>query len=70
MATSSTVRAPARVIVICTTCGSENVSLDAWAGWNTETQAWELTHTFDYSYCHACDDECRIEEIPHHSQLA
>ena len=52
-----------RVAMVCSTCGSEDVTLDAWAGWNIETQAWELASTFDYSYCHACDCECRIEEI-------
>jgi hypothetical protein len=52
-----------RVRMVCGTCGSEDVRIDAWAGWNEETQAWELAETFDYSFCNACEDECRIKEI-------
>ena len=50
--------------MVCATCGSEIVTLDAWARWNNEIQEWELAETFDYSYCHACEDDCRIKEIP------
>jgi len=53
---------------ICTTCGSDRVLLDAWARWNTDTQQWELSSTFDSAYCEECQGECRIEQQPINDQ--
>lgn len=53
-----------KVRIICGTCGSENVSRDAWGDWDVATQRWVLRTVFDYAYCHACDCETRLEERP------
>ena len=37
---------------------------DAWAEWDADSQDWVLGAVYDYSYCHACDEDARIEEIP------
>ena len=44
----------------CKYCGSENVSVDATARWNTDTQAWELAALFDNSDCDDCGGETTI----------
>jgi hypothetical protein len=53
-----------RINIICSTCGSDNVSRDAWADWDTPTQQWVLGNVFDYCHCHTCDRESRLKEIP------
>ena len=50
--------------MVCETCGSDDVSRDAWSDWDVAAQAWVLRTVFDYAHCHACDAETRIEEIP------
>ena len=50
-------------IMICATCGGENVKSDAWAVWSVPDQKWELEgEPYDFSYCDDCDGECSIEE--------
>lgn len=49
--------------IICGTCGSDYVSRDAWADWDTEAQEWVLGEVFDYGHCHDCANESRLEEI-------
>jgi hypothetical protein len=46
---------------VCEKCGSENVYIDAYAGWSVERQSWELASTFDNSYCSDCDTETYID---------
>ena len=53
-----------KVRMVCETCGSEDVSRDAWSDWDVQTQDWVLRTVFDYGHCHACDGETRIEEVP------
>ena len=53
-----------KVRMVCEDCGSEQVTRDAWAEWNVETQDWHLGAVFDYAYCHRCQREARIEERP------
>lgn len=50
--------------MVCEDCGSEEVTRDAWAEWNVETQDWELGAVFDYAYCHRCQGDAHIEEAP------
>ena len=50
--------------MVCGTCGSDDVSRDAWGDWDVQTQDWVLRCVFDYAHCHACDAETRIKEIP------
>ena len=50
-------------IMVCATCGSENVKRDAWAVWSVPDQKWELeSEPFDHAYCDHCERECRVEE--------
>jgi hypothetical protein len=53
-----------RIQIVCSTCGSTDVSRDAWGDWNVRTQRWELRCVFDYAHCHACDDETTLVEAP------
>jgi hypothetical protein len=51
-----------KVEYICNVCGGNSVTRDAWAKWDTAAQDWTLSATFDYAYCHNCEDETRLEE--------
>ena len=52
-----------RLLMVCRTCGGENVRADAYATWNVEAQQWECDQTFDKgAYCDDCDDETTIVE--------
>jgi hypothetical protein len=53
-----------KIQIVCGTCGSTDVSRDAWGDWNVEWQEWELRTVFDYAHCHRCDDETRPAEVP------
>ena len=53
-----------KIRIVCGTCGSEDVSHDAWGDWDVATQRWKLRVVFDYAHCHACDGETRLEEVP------
>ncbi|MBW8784131.1 MAG: hypothetical protein JF593_05760 [Novosphingobium sp.] len=53
-----------RVNMVCETCGSDRVTRDAWAEWDSGTQEWTLGAVFDAAFCHACECETRIEEVP------
>ena len=52
-----------RVIYLCESCGSEHVTLDAWAEWNVEQQEWVLGATYDYTFCHKCQADTRLAEL-------
>lgn len=47
----------------CRTCKSEDVRCDADAGWDEQTQAWELVAVYDNAVCENCGGETRIEEF-------
>lgn len=42
---------------VCQECGSDDVSFDAAAVWNQETQQYELSSTFDSGGCRNCGQE-------------
>lgn len=46
-----------RVEFFCQTCGSTNIGIDACAHWNTKTQKWEFTDTYDNTWCSDCGSE-------------
>lgn len=52
-----------RIAIICGTCGSDEVSRDAWANWDTRGQQWVLGAVFDYGHCHRCESESRLIEV-------
>ena len=51
------------IAIICGTCGSDEISRDAWANWDVRTQQWVLGAVFDYAHCHRCDGETRLVEV-------
>ena len=52
-----------RVTYLCEKCGSDQVTLDAWAERNVEQQLWVLGATYDHTYCHKCDDETHLVKV-------
>jgi hypothetical protein len=53
-----------RLNMVCETCGSELVTRDAWAEWDKEAQEWVLAAVYDYAFCHMCQGETRIQQVP------
>jgi hypothetical protein len=52
-----------RLAMICSACGSDEVSRDAWADWDAARQEWVLGAVFDYAHCHRCDRETSLIEV-------
>jgi hypothetical protein len=50
--------------IVCAHCGSHDVKRDAWAGWNTAAQAWELLGVLDDACCEECGDWVSLNEVP------
>ena len=50
--------------MVCEECGSPEVTRDAWAEWDEDTQDWVLGAVFDYAYSHKCQGDAHIEEVP------
>jgi hypothetical protein len=50
------------ITVHCKHCRSEDVTRDAVARWNTETQRWELSHVFDNVDCDDCSGGASLVE--------
>lgn len=46
----------------CSTCGSTDIKFDAWAEWDEESQQYELSQTFDNTFCESCEGECSVED--------
>jgi hypothetical protein len=51
------------VTYVCSTCGSDDVSRDAWAEWSLREQQWVLRTEFDDAHCHRCECETRLIEV-------
>lgn len=51
----------ARINIVCSECGSDDVRRDAWACWDVEAQEWTLGEVFDQGFCAACDGEARLD---------
>jgi hypothetical protein len=52
-----------RVTYVCEACGSDLVTLDAWAEWDVEDQEWVLGATYDHTFCHKCEAETHALEV-------
>ena len=52
-----------RIGIVCSKCGSDEISRDAWADWDTRSQDWVLGAVFDYAHCHKCDCETSLDEV-------
>jgi hypothetical protein len=53
-----------RLTMVCGTCGSDEVTRDAWAEWSVEAQGWALGAVFEQAFCHRCQRAARIVEAP------
>ena len=51
------------IAIICSVCGSNRVTRDAWAEWDAANQQWVLGAVFDDAYCHQCDEETNLDEM-------
>jgi hypothetical protein len=51
------------ITYVCSTCGSDDVSRDAWAEWDVAEQRWVLRTEFDYAHCHRCHRETSLVEV-------
>lgn len=49
--------------IVCSWCGSTDVSRDAWAAWNVARQDWVLSSVFDAGFCQACECERGLKEV-------
>ena len=52
-----------RYAMVCGECGSDEVSRDPWADWDTSKQEWVLGAVFDYAHCHKCNCETSLIEV-------
>ena len=53
-----------KIIIACGWCNSPNVSRDAWADWDVASQSWTLGTVFDQGFCHDCERERSLVEVP------
>lgn len=53
-----------KVRIVCETCRSELVTRDAWAEWDVDAQDWTLGAVYDYAFCHDCQEETHLQEVP------
>ncbi|MBK6800037.1 MAG: hypothetical protein IPG83_00680 [Novosphingobium sp.] len=56
-----------KIAIICSRCGSNRVTRDAWAEWDSEAQSWVLGAIYDYAFCHNCEADASMEEVPFES---
>jgi hypothetical protein len=54
----------AKVKMVCSNCGSDEVVKDAWAEWDTEKQEWILQNVFDDTFCNSCEESHSLNEEP------
>lgn len=52
-----------RYAMVCKSCGSDDVSRDAWANWDRRNQQWVLGAVFDYAHCERCECETSLIEV-------
>ena len=47
---------------VCSSCGGDNVRVDAWAEWDEAQEVWTIHSTYpENSYCEDCASECTLE---------
>jgi hypothetical protein len=51
------------VTYACSMCGGNTVTRDAWAEWEVKEQEWVLGATYDYAFCHDCQEDTRLVEV-------
>ena len=55
---------------VCSLCGGNSVTRDAWAEWDLEEQDWVLGTVYDYAFCHDCQKETRLKEVSLRAKIA
>ena len=53
----------APIRIACSSCGSTNVSRDAWASWDVKEQRWVLGTVFDDGFCQVCERESGLMDV-------
>lgn len=53
----------AKIVIVCSDCGSSDVRREAWAEWDVEDQEWVLGQVFDQGFCGACVGDASLQEI-------
>ena len=48
---------------VCSLCGGNSVTRDAWADWDAAAQDWALGAVFDYAFCHDCETDTNLVEV-------
>lgn len=51
------------VKMVCSRCGSEDVTRDAVARWSVEAQEWRLCGVYDNTDCQECGGECDVCDV-------
>lgn len=49
---------------VCSACGSEDVTKDAWAEWDIEKQDWVLQNVYDDTFCQTCEESQKVNWLP------
>jgi len=44
--------------IVCTVCGSDEVTADASARWDEDGDCWVLVGVHDSRWCDVCDSQC------------
>lgn len=50
--------------IVCNDCGSDDIARDAWANWDEDRQEWVLHSVLDAGFCHRCEEEAKLVELP------
>jgi len=53
---------PEPIEVVCSRCGSSEVTRDAVVRWSIAAQRWEVSGVFDNADCDDCGGETRLED--------
>ena len=54
---------PKPVDYVCSMCGGNTVTRDAWAEWDAATQQWTIGAAFDQSFRHDCEEETNLTDV-------
>lgn len=53
-----------KIQIVCSECGSTDVSKDATARWDEDRQEWVLSAVHDKpNFCEPCGGECSLDEV-------
>lgn len=56
---------PNPIKIVCSNCGSDDITCDATTRWDEDTQQWELSGVFDSKTCGACGyEKDYMKEVP------